>query len=340
VPIVWALNNRTSYAAERNWTRDKSGAHLWIVAVRATFDIARSGKLGLSDVQKPPVLAPEYFGKPGESSLRADSDLLAMKPCTDVVLDAHAHVPGGKRASQVSVSMRIAQVTKTLLVHGDRVYYKSPTGGLTTSSPQPFSTRAIRYEAAYGGADRSATDPSQHAHDARNPVGVGFALEESRLVYKPAPSIEYPNADPTKTGPAGFGPIDPAWSPRRERAGTYDAQWEKKKRPLLPDDYDDLFASSAPDDQRAQQHLRGGERVELQNLTPESQLRFELPKLYFTFSTHFGDRAEEHRSRLTSVFIEPEHRRVSLVWQTQLQVAPKDDEYLDYTVIREKPYLT
>lgn len=337
---MWSLQNRTPFAAERNWTRDKQGLHRWIVAVKATFDIALDGRLTLCDEQEPPLLSPEYHGKPGESSLRLDSDLLAIKPCTDVILDAHAHAPGRKGATRVPVSFRIGDLAKTLVVSGPRVYYKSPTGGLTTSTPQAFERRPIRFESAYGGVDRSARDPSNHSHDPRNPIGVGFTLDSARLVNTPAPTIEYPNTDPAKAGPAGFGPIDPAWSPRRERAGTYGAEWERTKKPLLPDDYDDLFASAAPSDQRVVRGLRGGERVELTHLTQEGLLRFELPKLYFTFTTHFGDRREEHRSRLITVIVEAERKRVAMVWQTDLKVQPTDDEYLDYTIIREKPYLT
>lgn len=74
---MWALSNRTAYAAERNWTRDKDGLHWWLVAVKATFDIGPDGRLRLADEQLPPVLIPEYFGGPGRSSLRYDSDLLA-----------------------------------------------------------------------------------------------------------------------------------------------------------------------------------------------------------------------------------------------------------------------
>jgi hypothetical protein len=60
---MWMLDNQTPYGAERNWIRDKNGAHLWIVAVKATFDIGPGGALKLADEQKPPLLAPEYFGE-------------------------------------------------------------------------------------------------------------------------------------------------------------------------------------------------------------------------------------------------------------------------------------
>jgi hypothetical protein len=338
---MWAISNRTPYGAERNWTRDKRGAHHWIVAVKATFTIAENGKLALADEQKPPVLAPEYHGEPGKSSPRLDSDLLASKPCTDVIADAHAHAPRGRKAERVQVSLRVGELHKTLLVYGNRVYYKGGlSGGLTTTEPQPFESRPIRYEWAYGGMDTLDPDPRKHRIDARNPIGVGFAVDPARLQHKPAPAIEYPSGDVSKNGPAGFGAIDAAWSPRRELAGTYDEAWEKTKKPLLAEDYQELYGSCAPADQRAIEHLRGGERVEVVNLTPAGVLRFELPKIYLTFTTQFGAKREAHRSRMTAVILEPEKMSISVVWQSVLAVPSKQTEYLDQTVIDEKPYLT
>jgi hypothetical protein len=50
---MFMLDNKTPYAAGRNWTRDKRGMHVWIVAVKATFDVAPNGKLTLADEQAP-----------------------------------------------------------------------------------------------------------------------------------------------------------------------------------------------------------------------------------------------------------------------------------------------
>src|SRR5262249_41057598 len=137
---MWALFNSTPYAAERNWTRDKDGVHWWIVAVRATFEVAANGALKLADEQPPPLLAPEYFGDPATTSLRYDSDLLAAKPAADILLVASAHAPGGRPASSVPVSLRVGNIHKQLIVHGERVYRGNAQ---STSSPAPFVTRPI-----------------------------------------------------------------------------------------------------------------------------------------------------------------------------------------------------
>jgi hypothetical protein len=335
---MWTLKNNTPYAAERNWTRDKDGAHVWIVAVKATFDISLSGALKLADEQLPPVLAPEYFGDPAKASLKYESDLLAVKPGTDVLVNATAYAPGGRPTSNIDVLMRMASVSKHVVVYGERSYFMGVLG-LTTTPPRPFTTCPIRYEDAFGGSDLADPNPAHQQMDLRNPVGKGVAAKTASLIHKPAHRIEYPSADPSSVGPAGFGPIASYWSPRAELGGTYDAAWSKRKKPLLPDDFDPRHALCSPLDQRPKQWLRGGELVELLNMTPEGGLRFQLPQLLFAYWTRFGTRNEEHRGHLATAIIEPDVRRLMVTYQTSLRVSRKDVPYLDETTIEEKAYV-
>lgn len=335
---MWALNNRTAYAAERTWVRDKTGTHHWIVCVKASFDLTDDGALSLADEQPPPLLAADYFGEPGTSSVRYEADLVAMKPNTDITVLGQAHAPFGRKAEAVDVSLRVDEVSKTLRVFGNRTIDRV-FSAVVYSSPVPFVTQPIRYEHAFGGIDLSDPNPSKQALDIRNPAGCGFAAHSKSLVGKPAPHVEYPHGDIAKVGPAGFGPIASYWSPRMELAGTYDQAWSASKKPLLPDDYDERFTLCSPVDQRPARHLSGGEPVELLGLTPSGRLRFELPRIFLTFSTRFGSRREEHRSRLASVMIEPDERKLRMVWQTSLKVASRQAEYLDDTTISEKRYL-
>ena len=85
---MWHLTNRTPFAVGRNWIRDQDGVHWWLVAIRATYYVDPGGRLTLFDEQVPPVLAPEHFGEPGRSRLRHDSDLLEVKPSTDILVHA------------------------------------------------------------------------------------------------------------------------------------------------------------------------------------------------------------------------------------------------------------
>ena len=215
---MWVLNNRTPYAAERTWTRDKTGMHQWLVAVSRSSTSFRAESSGWPTSRRRRSW-PLDRGDPVASSLRIDSDLLGVKPTTDILLDAAAHAPKGVAAKSVPVTLRVGSIDKTLVVHGTRVYYTGAMGR-TMSAAQPFIRQPIHYEWAFGGSDVGDKDPRKHRIDLRNPVGKGLAADASRLEHQPAHAVEYPSGNPAKRGPAGFGPIASFWSPRAERAGT------------------------------------------------------------------------------------------------------------------------
>ncbi|WP_246136920.1 DUF2169 family type VI secretion system accessory protein [Myxococcus llanfairpwllgwyngyllgogerychwyrndrobwllllantysiliogogogochensis] len=313
--------------------RDKQGAHQWIVVVKATFDVSESGKVSQSDEQIAPLLSPEYHGEPGQSSLRYEAEMVSSKSTTDILFAGAAYAPKGLSVHKLGVSLRLGPVYKELVVFGTRVYHASIMG-VALSSPARFKVRRMTYEWAYGGTDLGGPDPKKHLMDTRNPVGKGVAAKAGALVDQPGHSIEYPQGNPAKTGPAGFGPIASHWSPRLELAGTYDERWRETRLPLLPLDYDERHVLCAPIDQRPPRHLIGGEPVELVNLCERGSWRFHLPRLDVSFVTAFGSRRVEHRGTLATVTLEPECGRFTMAWQTSLPVLGPDSDYLDVTTIK------
>lgn len=338
---MWETKTRTPYAVGHAWGRNQDGVHEWIVAVRATFDLKSNGKVLLADEQPAPVLVPEYNGEDGLSSLRCEADVVSGKPATDVILNGTAYAPQGKPAREFEVGMQVDGVQKRLRVIGERIWVRGPAG-LSPSATVPVAELPIVYERAYGGYDASHPDVTKHKLDVRNPVGRGVTISSDRLLDQPLHNFEYPGGSAEKAGPAGFGTIAASWAPRIHLQGTYDAAWEKNRRPLLPSDWDPKSTLCSPADQRPSTHLHGGERVQLLNLTREGFLQFDLPKIYLTFTTVFsapsGRRTEEHRSRLSTVRIEPDTMRLSMVWVSTLLVHEHED-YLDQTMVREKPYV-
>ena len=332
---MWALDNRTPFATERTWVRDRDGAHHWIVVVKGTWDIADDGGLSLAEQQLPPLYAAEYLGEPGRSSVRYEADLVGMKPGTDVVVLGSAHAPGGHATSSVEVGVRVGPISKRLVVHGPRVYERG-VAGVSPGPAEAFLQQPIQWELAWGGTDSCDPDPAQHGCEPRNPVGRGYARDRGGLVGTPAHQIETADGG---MEPAGLGPVGPHWAPRLGLAGTYDDRWYAYRRPLLPEDFAPSFFLSAPPDQQVSDHLRGGEEVELYHLHPVGVLRFALPKHWFVFSSRFGRRDVEHRARLVSVVIEPDERRLQMAWQTFLPVGAAEVDYLDKTIIKEKPYV-
>lgn len=330
---MWAVNNQTPYAANRAWGRDKDGVHQWIVAVKATYDIGDDGSVALAEKQLDCLLLPEHHGEDGVSSLRYDADVVGPKPTTDIVLNGTAYAPQGRPTTSFLVSLRVGTVRKVLKVVGNRSW-KQGVLGRTPSATEPVAQVPLVYERAYGGFDQTEPDPEKQRIDARNPVGCGLVTR----VGHPLPNFEYPVGSLEKAGPAGFGVIASHWSPRLELQGTYDDAWKTGRFPLLPTDWDPRSLLCSPADQRPQAHLRGGEIVDLENLTPGGRLSFGLPKVYLRFRTRIDGQFEEHRGHLSTVIIEPDHRRVCLVWQSSLAVRHNGD-YLDETVVTEKKRL-
>lgn len=329
---MWRLTNDTAYASGRIWGRDKEGGHEWIVVVKGTFDIQSDGKLVRAEKQVEPLLVAETNGEDGKSSLRYEADLVGPKPTTDILLNGTAYAPKGRPVTEFLVSLRVGDVYKQLKVVGNRTW----TSGLFSNGPsavEPVAQVPIAYERAYGGFDQSNPDPTKQRLDTRNPVGCGLITQAGL----PVPNFEYPGGRMEHAGPAGFGPLASYWSPRREWQGTYDDAWKKGRFPLLPADWDPRSLLCSPADQRPARHLRGGELVELENLTPNGKLSFLLPKVYFSFRTMIDKRIEAHNGRLATVIIEPDYPRVILVWQSVLAVRNEVD-YLDETIVTEKEY--
>ena len=319
---MWTVTNRTPYAAERCWVRDKNGAEVWLVAVKGTFLIGPDGSTQPADEQEKVCLPPMYRGEPGKSSLLYDTDLNHTKVNTDIIVNGHAFAPNGRPARHVDVTLRGGGVNKTVRVFGDRVW-KSSVLGLAMTDPEPFTRMPLTYERAFGGKDDTSEDPRLHSWDERNPVGAGFAVRKENLSGKRAPNLENGSAPITawdsRPDPAGFGPVAGHWKPRALLAGTYGEKWAKERQPLLAEDFDERFYQCAPPDQQTKGFLVGGELLELVNMTPTGTLSFRLPRPTLGFKTEFEDHTSvTHRASLHTVIIEPDVPRVMLVWHTHL----------------------
>ena len=338
---MWRLINNTPFVAERTFVRDRDGVEVWVVAVKGTYTIRPDGSTELAEEQVDVWNTPQYTGEPGKSSLSYESDLVETKPGTDVILHGKAYAARGKPVATVDVSLRVGRLSKTLRVFGDRFWREGPLG-LRTTDPEPFVSLPIVYERAFGGVDERSSDPARRGSEMRNPVGTGFAMAPEHLVDQPLPNVEHPDQPITSWGqrprPAGFGPIARDWSPRLELAGTYDERWENERLPLVPDDFDDRFYHCAPEDQQAPGYLRGGEPVELYNLSAAGAMRFELPRAYLVFNTRFGGQIVGHRAKLHTVILEPEFPRVVLVWHTSLPCHNRDQD-LEVTRITQKEFV-
>ncbi|MFT7774178.1 DUF2169 family type VI secretion system accessory protein [Roseateles sp.] len=336
---MWQVDNRTPFAAERGWLRDRDGAEIWVVAVKATFDIRPDGTTEIAKEQPAVLRLPEHFGEPGKSSIKYDADLVLTKKTTDVIVVGHAYPPAGATVTHADVGFKVGPVQKVLRVFGDRRWR-----AMGMSAPEPFEKMPIIYERAYGGTDLASKTPEKD-WEWRNPVGAGFATSGSHANGLALPNIEDPKrligSWSDRPAPAGFGVVASHWQPRVGFAGTYDDHWMKTRQPLLAEDLDDRYFQCAPADQQAPEFLRGGEPAVLLKLTPGGELRFTLPKLHLGFETRFydGGRQVHQNRRLHTVILEPDFPRVSLVWHSALPCHFKVQK-LERTVVTLKTDLS
>lgn len=320
---MWQIDNRTPFAVEQGWVRNKDGAEVWLVVVKSSFDVRPDGTVEVAMQQPVPLRTAEHHGEPGKSSIRYESDFVLSKPTTDVLVVGQAHAPPGSAVGELDVGFRVGPLKKLLRVIGDRRW-----GAFGPAKPMAFVTMPIVYERAFGGVDLRSRHP-ENDWDARNPVGCGYAVDVAHLAGQPVPNIEMPDAPirawDDRPAPAGFGAIASHWQPRASFAGTYDARWEARRQPLLPDDFDDRFFQCAPADQQTPQYLRGGEIVNWLNLSPHGRVTFALPTIELSLETRFsdGERRVHEAPKLHTLIMEPDLMRVSLVWHSALECHAK-----------------
>jgi len=163
------------------------------------------------------------------------------------------------------------------------------------------------------------------------PGKAGFA-PKAQAVEVTGDGVKLPNLeDPAQLlrdvedhpTPAGFGFIAPEWAPRRQLAGTYDDAWKATRFPRLPSDFNRRHYNAAPADQQLR-GLRGGEPVEITNVSHRGVLRFEVPRLSLeaVLRLRGGDRRAAPMP-LDTLIVDADAHRVHLVFRASLGIHRK-----------------
>lgn len=320
------LVNETPFRAERVALLDVNGRDLLVVIVKGTFRLNGPHAPLVADIQVPIQIADVFNGEPGKSSVHYESDLCPRKPGTDIVLIGHAYPPRG-RMPLVDVNLAVGPIRKSCRVFGDRTWKKDLMSRIGISAPQPFERMPLVYERAFGGQDQSAPNGEHHEQETRNPVGTGLVAKKSAadLSTVALPNIEDParliSSRDDRPSPAGFGFIGRHWQPRLAYAGTYDEAWLKNRSPQLPVDFNERYHNGAHPDLVFQGRFTGGERVELQNGSPEGRLGFPLPRaaLEIIVVTSTLERTVL-QPVVDTLVLEPDEKRMTMVWRAMQDV--------------------
>jgi hypothetical protein len=318
------VNESPLFAA---WTIgfQRDGHEAVIVVAKGTYVFVGSGgEPARSDDPVPICKADEFGDDPATTAPRFETDFAHTKRYCDVLVHGQAHAPHGTPVRSLVTSLRVGPVRKSIRVLGRRVWIQNPVSGLGASHPASFVAQQISYDHAFGGVDRHPDDPTRIETFLDNPAGRGFYAFNTKIDGAAMPWTEEedrPIADPrTAYRPMSYGPLGRHWRPRARFAGTYDARWLDERCPLWPEDFDERYFQSAPEDQQMP-FPKGGEVVELTNLVPpalapSASAATRLPRsaVGVVFVPHIGP-VRLVRANLDTIVIEPDANRFSCTWR-------------------------
>ena len=321
------LKNFTPFANMQFTNLDNEGREFGVFMVKTAWDIQEDGICVLSDEQEPFALTDEFHGEINKSAVRYPSDLVPYKPTTDFILNATAFAPNDEEAKKWDVSVQIEEdqngkvlIDRTLKITGPREW-RFLKRRWQLSDPEQIIRLDIRYEHAYGGMIPKGEDddgnPFVEAYE-HNPVGKGFADPNSidQDQSCPAPQILLPDqelSDPFEhLAPAGFGPIQAAWLPRRPLGGTYDDHWMEHVWPNWPKDYEFGFHNAASEGMKNALPFGAGATITLRNMHPEKEeWVINLPNPNLAAITVQEDEIIYYGLHTDSVFLDVAHNRLS-----------------------------
>ena len=314
------------------------------VLAKRTFRI-EPGEAARPDpgVQKPWVEVDEPWGgtEPLHAAVKLESELVAWKPGTDVVVVGRAHAPRGRMARFFDAAIQVGAFRKEVRVFGDRRVRRRALG-IAFTDPEPFESMPLHYGAAYGG--RFPLDGQEMSYP-RNPAGRGFAVDPSpsELDELRLPNLENPLQllEPSRVAlrsydrwteaprPWALGFSSRNSQPRASLAGLppdLRAQVEASRLAAALEEGEAPAGPSAPvanpDWHRGASEglslpfLRGDEEICLEHMDRDHpRFGFRLPGTLSGIFLDTGDGPEWMRPVLHDVVVHKGENRLTLVWR-------------------------
>ena len=336
------VRNRTTFAYDALVLADEEGRFQYVPLVQATYGISAQGVLALLEEQPGPDIAGAWHGDPALASPRLEPQIAITKLATDVVLLGHAHAEA-LRDTAGQVGIRVGPVHKVAAVIGNRKLVRRG-GRVTVSAAEPFERIPLIYERAFGGWDRRNANPMAHRCEPRNPVGTGFCdASQDADAEVNLPNFEDPQRPFRAYGdtppPVGFGFIAANWQPRLAFGGTYDAEWDQTRKPLLPRDFDRRFFNAASPGLTTPGHLRGDEQVTVIGAAPEGRVQFPLPGVPapVCMVELRGRKRVRLQTALDTVIVDMDQRVLTLMWRSHLPVRNGPHDVVSVELLPDAP---
>ncbi|MFO0619233.1 MAG: DUF2169 domain-containing protein [Polyangiaceae bacterium] len=239
--------------------------------------------------------------------VRYPRDFSLPFPGTECALVGTAH-PSRVPAESKLLTMQVGTVKKAVRLFGPRVYMKSPAGVRPGPAANVVST-PLRFDHCYGGYE-----PGEPQHRvAENPIGRGFAVDPDKLVGVEAHRLEPAHPIGLHAAAGCFAPIDFAWAPRRDLAGTYDDAWRRTRAPAAPRDQDARYHSAVRPEQRSATHLTLPLGIVLLGFGGDDEIHLEIPAYGIDVVTEIrGGTGDSYPAPLSRVVVDLDERVIEL----------------------------
>lgn len=309
------IKNNTPFCAEFALFPNLQGIDTLYLMVKATFIIG--DQWTLAEQQLPLFHGDEYYGEPGQSSIKSPAEHHTEKLATDILMYGLACSPKQVPVRQMDIGLEVGKIRKSIRVFGDRVWENGEI-----SQANPFVNMPVVYERSFGGED--FCQGKLRASEVRNPVGKGYIGHKSASDVEgiALPNLESPTNlirhwQDTPT-PVGFGPIAPNWAPRASLGGTYDQRWQEQRAPYLPEDFDPKFLNTAPSDQIYPGFLRGGEPVRIVGMHPEQDFEFNLPHVNLSNKVSIKGELKSSAFNMETLALYPNQKQIAMTWRAAI----------------------
>ncbi|PJI84353.1 hypothetical protein BC777_3895 [Yoonia maricola] len=314
---MWALKNKTPFAAGKAFDRDREGHEVLCLALRATLIARADGLWDLSESQTPVRLAPEMAGADLDE-LTADSDIVPFLAGAEITVSGTVRkdIPQDGSLAHIGVGNIAQDMQFWPARQARRVQDRVVVENLYEDRlPLTWS------QSAGGQRDDGSLHPS-------NPVGCGFltpAGSDPVMLPRVLAPQDQPNPllDP-QTHPVGCGPIHRHWAPRLTDAGTYDAAWQDQRAPLLPLDFKPDFYHAAPPGLRQAQAFQGNETLNLVGFGEGQNLSHKLPAIRAESFTDIGVDRIDVPLDLRRIDVDLDLGTVGLLWLAALPCDGQD----------------
>jgi hypothetical protein len=308
--------------------RDWSSSLYEVFVMSANFDIGTNADVYLASAQSGPRRKIEYYGEPGRSSVRTETDLVPHKKSGEFYLvDAVAVPPEGVPREEWTTSVSLGSLHHEVSVCGPRNWHRNGRHSWKLGPRNSTTHVDLRYEMAFGGSFE--VNGSKQSHR-MNPVGRGFAAlcKDVELDVCNAHQIDAVTTqsalpvDYAVLKPAGFTPVDRGWSPRAELLGTVNEDWIQNRWPLVPKDFEHSYFACSPEAMRLPEgaFFAGNEQFRLCGIQTNGWKSFLLPDSEKYVIVVFPREREPFARRLNldTVVINTGKSTVDLTWRTSI----------------------